>query len=296
MPSTDKRGAFSLVELIVSMAIIGLLVALLLPAVQSVRQAAQKTRCANNLRQIGLALHHDHDLRGAFPPGCSYNGGRDSMPHVSWCTRILPLLERDDLWRDAVAAFAQARFFETVPPHGGLGIVLDGYVCPADDAAHVPWDFRAFQVAYTDYLGVEGTDQTRRDGVLFLDSRVKLADIADGTANTLLAGERPPSGKMYFGWRYAGWGQAKDGSAEAHLGARERATHESLVRCPADANRFRAGRFEEQCDNLHFWSYHPGGGHFLLCDGSVRFLRYEADAVLPALVTRAGGEVAAWPE
>jgi prepilin-type N-terminal cleavage/methylation domain-containing protein/prepilin-type processing-associated H-X9-DG protein len=293
---TAPRPAFTLLETLVVMAIIAVALSLLAPAIQSVRQAAQRTQCANQLRQIGMALHAYHNTENRLPPGCSYLNGTDPNPHLGWTARILPFIEQEPLWQQALRAFQQERFFEVVPPHTGLGTVVATYACPADEIAQVPYRYPSFQVAYTDYLGVEGTDQLRRDGVLFLDSRVVFTDITDGTSNTLLVGERPPSGYLNFGWWYAGWGQSKDGSAEMLLGARERAVYRDLRRCPADSNHFQPGRSDNQCDNLHFWSHHPGGAHFLFCDSSVRFLAYAADPLLPALATRAGGEPAILPD
>jgi prepilin-type N-terminal cleavage/methylation domain-containing protein/prepilin-type processing-associated H-X9-DG protein len=296
MRQAGARRGFTLVETLVVVAIIGVLIGLLVPAVQKIRNAALRARCTNNLRQIGLALHHYHDSKRSLPPGCSYRNGADPQPHLSWCARLLPFLEQDALWQQTVQAFAEARFFQRAPHRPILGRVMPAFVCPLDDMAAVPSERRFFQVAYTDYLGVEGTDQVKRDGVLFLDSQVNLADVTDGASNTLMVGERPPSGLGNFGWWYAGWGQNKDGSAEMVLGAREQVVHSSLSDCRVDSSDFRAGSSAQQCDNLHFWSHHPGGANFLACDGSVRFLAYSADPIMPALATRAGGEVVTVPD
>jgi prepilin-type processing-associated H-X9-DG protein len=105
------------------------------------------------------------------------------------------------------------------------------------------------------------------------------------------SGERPPSADFWYGWWYAGYGQAGTGSADMLLGVRERNLGGPFVSdCPAGPYHFREGRADNQCDLFHFWSLHPGGAHFLFADGSVRFLAYSADAILPALATRAGGE------
>jgi prepilin-type N-terminal cleavage/methylation domain-containing protein/prepilin-type processing-associated H-X9-DG protein len=285
------RRGFTLTELLVVIAITAVLIGLLLPAVQKVRDAAFRADCANNLRQIGTALHSYHGTHGALPPGCSFQNGRDPSPHLSWCARLLPFLEQEPLWRETERAFAQERFFQR-PPHTALEVVVPVFICPADGRVRVPRDFRRFKAAFTSYLGVEGVNQSSRDGVLFLDSRVRLADVTDGTSNTLMVGERPPSANLTAGWWYAGWGQDKDGSVDMVLGVRERNTGGYYrTDCPPGPYGLGPGRLSDPCAAFHFWSLHSGGGaHFLFADGAVRFLRYSAAPVMPALATRAGGE------
>ncbi|HET6575478.1 MAG TPA: H-X9-DG-CTERM domain-containing protein, partial [Fimbriiglobus sp.] len=96
---------------------------------------------------------------------------------------------------------------------------------------------------------------------------------------------------MWFGWWYAGHGQEGTGSCDATLGAREM-NYAGDGNCPGGPYHFKDGRVGQRCDLFHFWSPHPGGAHFLFADGSVQFLRYDADSILPALATRAGGEAA----
>jgi prepilin-type processing-associated H-X9-DG protein len=171
------------------------------------------------------------------------------------------------------------------------------FLCPSDGRIRrsQPVGLDRAEVAFTSYLGAEGTDVSRADGVLYLDSRVRLGDITDGTSNTLLAGERPPSANLNFGWWYAGWGQNKTGSAEMVLGVRELSVHPSLLHCPPGSNKYQAGRTSQMCDTLHFWSLHIGGAHFAFADGSVRYLAYSADPLMPALATRAGSEAVELP-
>lgn len=147
----------------------------------------------------------------------------------------------------------------------------------------------------TSYLGVAGLNTGRADGSLFLDSNLRLNDITDGTSSTLLVGERPPSTDFRYGWWYAGWGQNKDGEGDGVLGVRT-FCREVSSGCPEGPYHFTAGRFDNQCDAFHFWSPHPGGANFAFADGSVRFLRYSADPIMPALPTRAGGETVELPD
>jgi prepilin-type N-terminal cleavage/methylation domain-containing protein/prepilin-type processing-associated H-X9-DG protein len=292
------RPGYTLVEVLAAVAIIGVLIGLLLPAVQKVRAAASRLRCQNNLKQLGLALHAYHASAESLPPGLSVAADGGRYPYLGWPARVLPHIEQDSLWQQAEAAFATdpspASFYGHPPHERILGTVVRLLNCPADPRLPGPVVVAGHPIAFTSYLGVEGVDQDRRDGLLWLDSRVRLTDVQDGTSNTLLLGERPPSADFRFGWWYRGWGQRKDGSCEMVLGVRE--SNASRPSCPFEPSRFQQGRFDDPCGMFHFWSPHPGGANFLLADGSVRFLRYEADPILPALATRAGGEPVGLPD
>jgi prepilin-type N-terminal cleavage/methylation domain-containing protein/prepilin-type processing-associated H-X9-DG protein len=289
-----RRSGFTLVELLVVVAIIAILIGLLLPAVQKVREAAARAKCQNNLKQLGLALHNYHDSHEGFPPGLSVQSDRRRFPYLGWPARVLPQLEQDPLWRAVEQAFATDpapfTFYGHSPHLPLLATPLSMLACPSDGRVPGPTTVGENPVAFTSYLGVEGIDQFRKDGLLYLDSAVRLTHVADGTSQTLLVGERPPSSDFRLGWWYRGWGQAREGSAEMLLGTRERNT--SRPNCPPGPYQYGAGRIDNLCDAFHFWSLHPGGANFLFADGSVRFLRYDADPILSALSTRAGGEVA----
>lgn len=177
-------------------------------------------------------------------------------------------------------------------------------------------------LAGTNYLGVNGTNAWARDGLLMANQRVRLLDVLDGTSQTLLAGERgfrkgaleviddsEEIDNVRFGSWFSAVGQ-DNGSVGVTLGVREmnwgfgRARKLKWERdCPPGPYHFgpprktrdATGKVNEECDLFQFWSHHPGGTHFLYADGSVHFLGYAADAVLPALATRAGGEVVTAP-
>jgi prepilin-type processing-associated H-X9-DG protein len=285
------RVAFTVLELVVVMAIMGLLLALILAAVQRVREAAARLKCQNNIRQIALGLHHYHDTRGRLPPGVSSGVSGNPYPYASWLTRLLPYMERDDLWRLSESAFAKDANFLNDPPHTGLSTWVAPYTCPSDGRTHGVYTLpKGKRVAFTSYLGVEGTNQFTTDGVLYLDSRVRFADVTDGLSATLMFGERPPNTDGLLGWWYAGWGQSQDGSAEMVLGVREKNYFIYGATCPQGPYHYGPGNPSNRCDVFHFWSLHPGGANFAFADGSVRFLSYSADPIMPALATRNGGE------
>jgi prepilin-type processing-associated H-X9-DG protein len=280
--------------LLVVIAIIGALIGFTLCAVMRLRESANRRRCANNLRQIGLALHNYHDTLHQFPPGTSYRDGKDPFPFMSWLTRLLPFVDRPGLWAEAERAFALEKDFRVIPPHDGFATVIPLYNCPSDPRTGFVANVRGMKAAFTDYLGNEGINSGRMDGVLYLDSRTRITDITDGTSTTLLAGERPPSTDGIFGWWYAGWGQGQDGAGEVVLGMKEKNYYYSS--CPRGPYGYGPGQLKELCDLFHFWSLHAGqGANFLFCDGSVHFIPYTAKDIMPALATRAGGEVVELP-
>ncbi len=291
---SSRRAAATLIEMLVVSAVIAIVAGLVMAAVVRTRALGYRVQCENHLRQIGFALHGYHDANRALPPGHTYENGTAAMAHVSWCVRLLPFLEQQALWERIRTTFQEHPNFLDAA-HTERGHVLDVFTCPADGRTLVPSPTKR-PLAFTAYLGVEGVDQYARNGVLYSDSHVPLAHVTDGTAYTLMVGERPPSSDYEIGWWYAGWGQKKDGSAEMVLGTREVPVFRTLVKCPPGSNEYRAGSVENQCDSLHFWSLHPSGSHFLMADASVHFLAYSADSILSPLATRAGGESVTVPD
>jgi prepilin-type processing-associated H-X9-DG protein len=217
---------------------------------------------------------------------------------MSWLTRLLPLVEQDGLWQEALAAYDKDKWFKSPPHLPILGHVVPLFSCPADSRTLDPWTLKqSTVVAFTGYQGLEGTDQFQRDGILFLDSQVRFADIRDGASNTLMIGERPPSADYVLGWWYAGWGQNKDGSAEYVLGVNEMNTYAGTQGvCPSGPYSFAPGSISDICDTFHFWSLHSGGANFAFADGSVHFLTYSVAPLMPSLASRARGEIVTVPD
>jgi prepilin-type N-terminal cleavage/methylation domain-containing protein/prepilin-type processing-associated H-X9-DG protein len=298
-PRSTQGGVrgFSLLELLVTVSIIAILLGLLLAAVQQVRAAANKVRCANNARQLALALHMHHDSEDHLPAGV-VGSGPPGKRFVSWHTHLLPHVEQSALWQSASDSFAQNRLFYLPPTPPALSTVVPLYGCPVDGRVSQVQTYLTLRVGLTSYLGNAGLSASDRSGLLYLNSAVRLTHVTDGTSQTIMVGERPPSPDFQFGWWYAGVGQEETGSADTVLGAAEynkTGRSVTIALCPTGPYRFTAGRLSSRCDAFHFWSLHPGGAHFAFADGSVRFLAYSADTVLPALATRAGGEVVEVP-
>lgn len=289
------RAAFTLIELLVACAVMGILAGIVLPAVQKVREAARRTECVNNLRQVAIAIMNFESTRQKLPTGITTY---DALPHGSttWLAQILPYVEQQNVWDQAVSDYnVDANPFQT---HIGMRTIVPTYQCPSDPASgKVHWTHNNQIVATTSYLGVNGTDFTARNGVFFLNSAIRMGDVSDGTSNTLMLGERPPSADLWYGWWYAGRGQSGSGSPDMILGVREINTPPAsgetnyLESCPYGPYRFTPGKSGQQCDTLHFWSFHPSGANFALCDASVHFVHYGADDIMPQLATRAGDEV-----
>ncbi|HTU91054.1 MAG TPA: DUF1559 domain-containing protein [Gemmataceae bacterium] len=222
-----RHSGLTLVELLVVLAIIATLLALLLPAVQSVRESAHRIHCDNNLKQIGLALHNYHGVYNAFPPAqlddpiysANKKAPRPPYPYLSWRGYLLPFVEADNLWKQTEQAFAVEKEFWHNPPHIGLSTIMPIYTCPSDaneDRLHAvkAEDFAGNagiipmpNVALSGYLGVSGVNLLKQDGVLLFNIYIEIKDISDGTSNTIVVGERPAVEPYVFGWWYAGIGQ-----------------------------------------------------------------------------------------
>lgn len=280
------RGGITIVESLVVVAILFVLCAIIIPAIQLVRDAANKTICKSNLRTLVMASHLYHGEYGTFPSGCTVSLDDGRMPFASWILRLTPYMELEYMFVDAVNEFKrQPLFFRD--GHRYRYENMKTVLCPSEERVK---SIKNKNVAFTHYLGVSGEDYLTNNGMLYIDSSIKMAQVTDGVSNTLFLGERPPSSEEEMGWWYAGWGQNKTGSLDVVLGVRE-LNSGRCAECPGNGSgpfHFQPGG--RKSDLFHFWSHHPGGGHFAFVDGSVHFLRYSSDPLLPALASRQGGE------
>lgn len=323
LPRTARRAGFSLIELLVVITIIGILVGLLLPAVQAAREAARRLQCSNHLKQIGLAIHLHHEAQGMFPAGnfaqtagiCTGNQGPDapSEDRANWMILILPYLEQGTL-QDIYHLDTEN---EAAVNQGLRETSVDSYLCPSDLDPTTPvvpaWGPASpanRNIAYMpgSYRGVSG----RSDGKKFLDSGQytsyprswrgplhvvgvlgfrpeSLMEIRDGSSNTLMVGEsttRTNLGHRTL-WAYS----FKFYSLSAVTPPQSRTLLGDFNQCVL-LNGYGYG---EPC--MRQWgSFHPGGSSFLLCDGSVRSLGTTIDMTLFAnLATIDGGELALVP-
>lgn len=316
MPDRASRRcrAFTLIELLVVLAIIAVLIALLLPATQKVREAAARLKCQHHLRQVGLALHQYHDARGFFPHGTyNYLDNYTTQPppygtmqnRRSWMHDTLPYLEQDNLFQEFEAHMntgASALAFRKNTT------IIPTLMCPMDpinpktktwNPGGGPGNSQGFSGNYilcagSDYFNPRGvSSSTELNGLFFAISRVKLADVTDGTAHTALSSElilspdvvdndirgryyNPSHGGVLFSTRIPPNTLVPD--------QLNWCSTRPVPRAPCiwtGTNMFVSPR-----------SYHPGGVNLGLADGSVQFLGDSVDPVVfRALGSRNGGEV-----
>jgi prepilin-type N-terminal cleavage/methylation domain-containing protein len=283
----SRRAGFTLVELLVVIAIIGILVALLLPAVQMAREAARATQCKNNVKQLGLALHNYHDTYLRLPPGWAATGDPEGPNGWGWAAAILAQVEQQTLQDNL-------QYHRPIAdPVNQLAreFVVPAYVCSSDpleqqfqmhggvDDEHANQDqvgTPMFLVGKANYAGVFGFTEiednpSAGEGTFYHNSQTRFASLTDGLSNTLVVGERSS--------RRGGtiWTGVVPGANAAM--ARVVGTADHTPNHPSH-------HFDD------FSSYHPSGAHFLLGDGSVRRLNDQIDLITyQSLMTRSGGEV-----
>lgn len=293
------RG-FTLIELLVVIAIIAILIALLLPAVQQAREAARRTQCRNNLKQLGLALHNYHDVHRVLPSGWiavdnGVQSAHDGLNGAGWGTMILPHMDQSPLYN---------LFNPDLAIHDPVNLVfhttvLTTWQCPSDPQP-ITWMIEEegspgtilAELPTANYIGTFGTQeldgcenapgtapvsangQCLGNGIFYHNSRVRFRDVTDGLTNTLMIGERRTDRDL--GW-YSTWpGMVAEGE-EAFQRILGSADH-----VPNDP----AAHLDD------FSSHHEGGTQFCLGDGSVRFVSENIDhGVYQGLATIQGSEV-----
>jgi prepilin-type processing-associated H-X9-DG protein len=308
-------------ELLVVISILAVLIALLLPAVQAAREAARRTQCSNNLKQLGIALHHYHDAIGQFPMGYAagppfLDGARDTRPGWGWATMVLAQLEQRPLY----TAINFGLPVEAPQNTSAIATIVATYVCPADlttgpfritDASGNALAIAA-PSSYAACVGGNETDTATGingnglgTGIFFRNSCIRLAGVTDGASQTIMVVERAWS-KASGTWA----GAVADGTIRR--GSQNGCPTTGALFYPAatlvqahchmiNTNSDPDGGLDD-CSSLH-----PGGANFLFADGSVHFLKSilgdvgmrpdgtsvysRAELVFQALATRAGGEI-----
>lgn len=300
---TRRRSGFSLIELLVVIAVIALLVALLIPAVQQAREAARRTQCKNNLKQLGLAVHQYHEAWNRLPLGaCELADGNNPNYSPGIYPRLLPYLEQSA----AYSLWNQSRSLHATVNAPLRGVQIPVLICASDVDVALQTDVDVNQ-GRTSYRGNSGLlwhfPALRFEGVL--GGCLKWSQISDGMSNTLLFGEHNHSEAIiiepsYRGYQFGFW-------TEVDIG------HTLFNTAYPINDRWVDPEFSLTCNAS---SNHAGGAQFCLCDGSVRFISetidswklsgeevlgtFESEPVPPAseprlyqwLSSRAGGEVA----
>lgn len=319
-----KRSGFTLIELLVVIAIIAILIGLLVPAVQKVREAAARIQCVNNLKQVGLASHAYHDSNKRFPAGLNLpisnqsgavfptnalvTSGKIKQPpmpgqFISVFEAILPYVEQDNLQR--ILNLTQREYANCNGPNSTGAQVVSVFLCPSDQLpSPAVTTYTTGGVTY--YFGMNsygGNGGTRSwyisnmttDGIFYINSSVRIADVSDGTSNTFLFGERYHYDPVYTnistlsGWAWANFNAPQDYLLSAAVPINYQIPVGTALGSPL---------FPEDNRVCAYGSGHPGGANFCFADGTVRFIASTGNADLPtlqALSTRAGGETVNLP-
>jgi type II secretory pathway pseudopilin PulG len=274
--NSTRRGAggtrangFTLIDLAVTIGVMAVVIALLLPAVQRAREAARRLQCKNNLRQLGIGLHLYHDAHRTFPAG--------SLNSWSWITQMLPEMEQANAQRQLNFRMDLEQSILAGTNVASADVLVPFLMCPSDpnsQSIFVSPQFLDQRFAHTNYLGTQSGPDTNAAGMFGIQTFVRLRDVVDGTSQTLFVGERgidfKPGTKGEFGW----W----------VLGA-------PLETFMTVTDGMQQGPSTDLDSVKRWWSYHDGCLSFLFVDGSVRFLNESMDPqVFAGLGSRNGGE------
>jgi prepilin-type N-terminal cleavage/methylation domain-containing protein/prepilin-type processing-associated H-X9-DG protein len=319
-----KRKGFTLIELLVVISIIGILVALLLPAVQKIRDAAARMSCSNNLKQLGLAAANYHTTCNVLPPAVNLQvtfalpyayGANDPPPPIPGVGEglfefLLPYVEQDNVYNALVFTGGtnglgyNSQYQNALTPTSPANTIIKTYLCPADRApAQVTYVSGAntYYFGANTYVGNPGivgfyyTAMTN-DGVFYINSSVRFIDIADGTSSTFMFGERqrvdPNFDVVYPGASnievHSGWAWANDLPGYDYLGGAGVPINWGVPAGTTTDPGFVLNDQRYSC----YGSSHSQGANFCFCDGSVKFLLNNTPVVvLQQLSTRAGGEI-----
>jgi len=282
---SNSRSGFTLVELLVVIAIIGVLVALLLPAVQAAREAARRSSCSNKLKQLGLALHNYHDTYLAMPAGGVSNNtvgpadwcdAGENSGGLPWTVAILPFLEQENRYEtfdSRLRVTSSSNISSSNVNSTAWARANEAYQCPSDPNSSESSN-------NNNYFGVMGGGPTAdcsaianrvffRNGVIFHNSSTKFRDITDGTANTLMVGETKYC--LALGGRgdniVVGWAS----SDKLDSFALPCSTAAAMVGInPIDGHGGSQDTLSQQ--SRMFGSFHPGGAQFCFADASTHFL------------------------
>lgn len=278
-PHAKASRGFTLIELLVVIAIIGVLIALLLPAVQSAREAARRSQCLNNLMQLGIALNSYESSHETFPPGVvNPSGPIVDLPkgyHFGWIAQLLPYIEQKNIYNNLnfrVGVYDDANSTARV-------VQIHTLICPSSP-------FRGGgpgSPSTTSYAGnhhdVEAPIDADNHGVLFLNSRIRFDDISDGSSMTLFVGEKVESTDL--GWASGTAGTLRNTGHLINGPSGTPVPPAVATGLPAPNNGLSVGGYS---------SKHPGGANGLMCDGSVKFLKSTlALSILQRLGHRADG-------
>ncbi|GAA4439404.1 DUF1559 domain-containing protein [Bremerella cremea] len=284
MYSKSNRTGFTLVELLVVIAIIGVLIALLLPAVQQAREAARRMSCSNNQKQLGLALHNYHDTHGTFPPMIILPDPA-TTPAWGWSALVLPMLEQGNIHESLqVGRLSLTASAATTEGQTILNQSLDAFKCPSDarSVEASPRSVSGVALGLSSYPGVNGIgprayyrdqgNQVNAAGIF--NERNKgcgFRDITDGSSNTMMIGERHYKLPYNTNDTYTLWAGTTNASMHdsGYYGSMEVAGTTGYPMNEVDATNWQFRHW--------FSSLHPGGAMFAFGDGSVHFLSETID-------------------